>query len=586
MVGYSLGIDLGTSAVAAAVCDGATLEIVALGDRSALIPAAVYRRGSDGALIVGEHAASRTVSSPARVARDLKRRLGDPTPALLGDQYYPVAALLAELLGHVARTVAERYAEPPDRVALSCPASWDPARRALFADVARHAGLTDPLLVTEAEAAATQHAAAAGLTEGATVAVYDLGGGCFDAAVLGVRPGGLEVLGAPQGVGQLGGIDFDEALLHHVDGKTDGALSSLDIRYPRALAALARARQDCRVAKETLSVDTRAVVPVHLQDGYVEIRIRRSEFERLIQEQLGATVAALTEAVRSAALDPTSVGTVLLAGGSSRIPLVTKLVTTALGPPTAVHTLPAHGVALGAATLAWRSTGRATAQATAQTTGEISGQNTGQTVGQTARHAANSGHAPSPALVTAGAPSTDRARHRLQDERPPEPHPDSPADASPLRRPPELWAGALLLTLAILPVAILGVALIAQPIPIGLDIWRRVTDVELLGNLDTFATAFRGVGVLLTTLAASFTALAWLSALPRRGARTITTGLVVLEIVALVMIMDRLRPDPLSIAMVVLAAAGTVLVYLPRVEQYRRYVRQRDLRAQEQRSAG
>jgi len=555
-VGYSLGIDLGTTSVAAAVCDGAKIEIVALGDRSARIPAAVYRRGSDGALIVGEHAASRTVSSPSRVARDLKRRLGDPAPVLLGDLRYPVAALLAELLGHVLRTVAERYAEPPDRVALTCPASWDSARRALFTDVALRAGLAEPLLVTEADAAAAQHAAAEGLAEGHSLAVYDLGGGCFDAAVLHVRPDGLEVLGVPSGIEQLGGIDFDDALLRHVDGKTEGALSTLDTRHPRALATLARARQDCRVAKETLSVDNRAVVPVHLHDRYAEIRIRRSEFEGLIQEQLDATVAALTRTVQSAAVEPAEV---LMAGGSARMPLVAKMVTTALGAQTKVSTSPANGVALGAAALAWQSTR------------------------PVARPGSDPGQPPRPALVTAPAPNPDGAR--LPERRRPDADPPASPRQSPPRRPPELWVGAFLLTLAILPLAILGLALIVRPTPTGLDIWRQFNDVELVGDMGTLATLFRGIGVLLTTLAGSFAALAWLSALPRPGARTITTVLVVVEIVALVLIMGRLAPDPLGIAMVVLAAAGTVLGYLPRVEQYRRHVRQRDLQAHQRQSA-
>ncbi|HEX4249130.1 MAG TPA: Hsp70 family protein [Pseudonocardia sp.] len=549
-MGYSLGIDLGTTSVAAAVCDGATLEIVALGDRSARIPAAVYLRGSDGTLLVGEHAASRTVSSPTRVARDLKRRLGDPAPVLLGDRAYSVAALLGELLGQVVRTVADRYSEPPDRVVLTCPASWDAARRALLTDVAQRAGLTEPLLISEAEAAAAHHAAAEGLAEGHTLAVFDLGGGCFDAAVLRIGRDGPEVLGAPQGIEYLGGIDFDEALLRHVDGRTERSLSTLDGHNPRALPTIARARQDCRVAKETLSVDTRAVVPVQLQDRYAEVRIRRTEFEKLIREQLDATVAALTGAVQSAA-EPAEL---LLAGGSTRIPLVTKLVSAAV--PAPVRTSPTHGVALGAARLAWQSTRQAAPHAT-----------------DPAR----------PALVTASAPSTGGARHRLP-EPPDQLDADQPPAVRAVRRPPELWAGALLLTLAILPVAILGLALIVRPTSIGLDIWRQFTDVDLIGDLGTLATVFRGIGVLLATLAASFTALAWLSALPRRGARTITTGLVVIEILALILIMTRLRPTPLSITMLVLAAAGIVLVYLPRVEQYRRYARQRDLRAQQQRS--
>jgi hypothetical protein len=86
---YSLGVDLGTTFVAAAVVRGSRVEMVTLGDRTVVTPAVVYAR-DDGSLVTGEAANRRAVSSPERVGREFKRRLGDPTPVMLGGPFDPL----------------------------------------------------------------------------------------------------------------------------------------------------------------------------------------------------------------------------------------------------------------------------------------------------------------------------------------------------------------------------------------------------------------------------------------------------------------------------------------------------------------
>ena len=80
---YGLGVDLGTTFVAAAVARGSRMEMFTLGDRTVVTPAVVYAR-DDGSLVTGEAANRRAVSNPDRVGREFKRRLGDPTPVMLG----------------------------------------------------------------------------------------------------------------------------------------------------------------------------------------------------------------------------------------------------------------------------------------------------------------------------------------------------------------------------------------------------------------------------------------------------------------------------------------------------------------------
>ena len=353
---YSLGVDLGTTFVASAIAHGSRVEMFTLGDRTVVTPAVVYAR-DDGTLVTGEAANRRAVSSPDRVGREFKRRLGDPTPVMLGGAPHAVTALLAALLTDAVTRVTATEGGRPDHVVLTHPANWGPYRRELFDEVPQLAGLTEARMVTEPEAAAAHYAAARHLADGDTVAVYDLGGGTFDATVLrkrgsGTAAVGIDILGTPEGIERLGGVDFDDAILAHINYTSGGALSELDLSNPQTAIALARLRQDAILAKEALSVDTEATIPVFLPNRHFDVRLTRSEFEDMIRAQIESTIGALTRTLRSAHVGPDELSAVLLVGGSSRIPLVGQMITEALNRPTLVDAHPKYAVALGAATLA------------------------------------------------------------------------------------------------------------------------------------------------------------------------------------------------------------------------------------------
>jgi len=355
-VGYSLGVDLGTTFVAAAIAHGPRVEMFTLGDRTVVMPAAVYAR-DDGTLVTGEAANRRAVSNPERVGREFKRRLGDPTPVMLGGTPHAVTSLLAALLADAVSRVTATEGAPPDHMVLTHPANWGPYRRELFEEVPQLAGVPQARMVTEPEAAAAHYAFARHLANGDTVAVYDLGGGTFDATVLRKRgsdtsTGGIDILGTPEGIERLGGVDFDDAILAHINYSSGGALSELDLSNPQTSITLARLRQDCILAKEALSVDTEATIAVFLPNRHFDVRLTRSEFEDMIRAQIESTIGALTRTLRSANVEPADLSAVLLVGGSSRIPLVDRMITEALDRPTLVDAHPKYAVALGAATLA------------------------------------------------------------------------------------------------------------------------------------------------------------------------------------------------------------------------------------------
>jgi YVTN family beta-propeller protein len=351
LVSYSLGIDLGTTFVAAAFAKATTVEMFPLGGRSVVAPAAVYLRG-DGTLATGAAASRHAVSSPDRIGREFMSRLGDAMPVVLGGEPHAVTALLGIVLRDVVQKITENEGEPPDRVMLTHPASWGPFRRALFDEGAREAGLKNPSIVTEPEAAAAHYSASRQVDNGETIAVYDLGGRTFDATVLRQQPSGVQILGKPERIERLGGVDFDEAILSYVNDTVSGALTQLDMRHQPSIVALAEVRQDCILAKEALSTDTETTFAVSLPSQRFDVHLARSDFEDMARAPIESTIRALSRTLQSAQVEPTDLNAVLLVGGSSRIPLVARMVSAELGCPTVVDTHPQYVVALGAATLA------------------------------------------------------------------------------------------------------------------------------------------------------------------------------------------------------------------------------------------
>ena len=359
---YSLGVDLGTTFVAAAIARPSGVGMVSLSAQSVVAPALVHL-AEDGTFSTGDAARRRAITEPDRVGREFKRRLGDPTPIKLGHESFAVTELLGALLRDVLRQVIRLEREPPEQVVLTHPANWGPFRRGLFEEVPAiaelsaelsnaglgNADLSNTVTITEPAAAAAHYAAARYLHDGQIVGVYDLGGGTFDATILRGGPDGVEILGHPEGIERLGGADFDESVLEYVNYSTGGALDALDMTDPHSARAVARLRQDCVLAKESLSHDTETTIPVFLPDRHFEVTLTRSEFEGMVRGPIESTTQALVRALRAATLEPSDLSAVLLVGGSSRIPLVAELVGQELGCRTLVDTHSKFTVALGAA---------------------------------------------------------------------------------------------------------------------------------------------------------------------------------------------------------------------------------------------
>src|SRR5438270_8033453 len=178
-MGYWLGIDVGNTVTAAAVCRAAEpAEVVSLGNGSVAGPS-VVDPGEPGRLVVGQAAHQRAVTDPDRVVRAFTGRIGDEVPMVIGGRAYTAAQLSAMLARWVVDQVAVQQGGPADGIVMTHPATWGDYKRAVLAAALTAEGLDQVRLCPESEAAGAGHAG-----PGRTLAVYDLGGTTFDATVI------------------------------------------------------------------------------------------------------------------------------------------------------------------------------------------------------------------------------------------------------------------------------------------------------------------------------------------------------------------------------------------------------------------
>ncbi|GAB3240318.1 Hsp70 family protein [Kineosporia babensis] len=350
-----MGIDVGTAFTAAAVGRAGTLQMVRLGTNAPLL-ASLVGMHPDGSLTVGDPAAEAAgrAQVPAHVFR---RRLGDSTPIAVGPRSCTAGELLATLVSTVLERVTAQQGGPPGRVVVTFPAAWGPYRREQLAEVARHAGIprSEVTLLTEGEAVAAHYLSTRPPAGPAPIAVYDVGGSTFDATVVRTfrrRPTGpptVGVIGVPESLEWFGGVDLDEAIVRHLDTDTDGALSMLDARRPEDAAVLRRVREACRRAKEELSESTEVRIETELGRP---VPLSRAQLEQWIRPNLEAGLPTLRRVIEAAGLQPGDLGTVLLVGGTARVPLVATMVAEDLGRSVIIPPGTQYGAALGAALIA------------------------------------------------------------------------------------------------------------------------------------------------------------------------------------------------------------------------------------------
>jgi hypothetical protein len=359
-VGYRLGIDLGaTTAVAVVVDDAGTVRAVPLG-REAVVPAAVLV-DANGSVRCGEDAIAGAAGAPDRLVRRFVQRIGDEVPITAGpaggvhlrlNAQDITAAMVAWVVARA--TAAQRSV--PEAVALVHPAGWAAHKLELMQRALDARGLGAVRLVNAAAAAGHVWVRGVPVASGDAFAIFDLGGESIGATVLRVDPDGRAwPLGVPVSRPDLGGVDFDDAVLRHVLEVLDPAVREAlsDDAANAGAPAPDALRQACRTAKETLSAATDATVEVNAGGRRVPTRITRAEFEARIAEVTRRGVDVLLDAVAAAGLRPGDLSGVMLCGGTSAVPLIAQQLTSRLGPAVRLvrEPHPAFTAAAGAALL-------------------------------------------------------------------------------------------------------------------------------------------------------------------------------------------------------------------------------------------
>ena len=375
-MGKVVGIDLGTTNSLVAYVENGRPVVIRDESGDALVPS-VVSIGADGTTFVGREAQRRLLTAPSRSVYSVKRFMGRGIEDVRGEAALLPFRVSGEAGGVVRIGIADREFTPPeisafvlrelkrraeehfqkkgefdfevDRAVITVPAYFNDAQRTATRDAGRLAGLEVLRIINEPTAASLAY----GLDERnrGTIAVYDLGGGTFDISILRVEDGVFQVL-STNGDTHLGGDDIDRLLVELVLEEVRGA-GPAGAPAPRdsgpAIETIRRAaiqaKWDLSDVEETeIRIEPSPAVPA----GYRK-RITRAEFEHIIHPLIERTLEPCRQALADAGLEPKNIDEAVLVGGSTRIPLVRRLVHELFGRTPHSELNPDEVVALGAA---------------------------------------------------------------------------------------------------------------------------------------------------------------------------------------------------------------------------------------------
>ena len=359
-----VGIDLGTTNSLVAIIHPETKQPVALKehDSSSLVPSVVHF-DVFGNPEVGQGAKRFLETDPANTIFSAKRLMGksykdvsqsagyftykvidDNTDALVkvqvGSSFYSPTDLSSFILAELKKRAEHILKTPVTKAVITVPAYFNDAQRQATRDAGKLAGLDVLRIVNEPTAASLAYGLGLEKEGETTIAVYDLGGGTFDISILKITDGVFDVL-STNGDTYLGGDDIDRAIIDYWL-----AQKSIDIKVlqtnPNLLQTI---RLSAEEAKKALSSSDQFETTI---EGEV-YQITKSVFEGLIATIIGKTIDCCKNALADAKLNAAQIDSIVMVGGSTRIPAVKEAVASFFGKPVNDSINPDEVVALGAA---------------------------------------------------------------------------------------------------------------------------------------------------------------------------------------------------------------------------------------------
>ena len=371
MASKMIGIDLGTTNSCVAVVEGGEPKVIINEEGARTTPSIVAFSDGGGEVLVGGSAKRQAVANPENTVYSNKRLMGrrfgeieseteslaykvvkskksDAWVEVEGKQYSP-PQISAHVLMKLKKAAEDHLGSAVGEAVITVPAYFNDSQRQATKDAGKIAGLDVKRIINEPTAAALAYGF--DKKKEGMVVVYDLGGGTFDVSVLEVGNNVIEVK-STNGDTHLGGDDFDRRVMDYIvsEFRKD---SGIDLGGDKM--AVQRLREAAEKAKIELSntVETEVNLPFITADSsgpkHLVMKITRSKFEQLIEDLVKGTLRPCEQALRDAGLRSGEITEVILVGGSTRIPLVQKLVTDFFGKDPGRGINPDEVVAMGAA---------------------------------------------------------------------------------------------------------------------------------------------------------------------------------------------------------------------------------------------
>jgi len=344
-----LGIDLGTTNSAFAVMEGGDPEIIVNGEGDRTTPSVVAFTDDDERL-VGKPAKNQAVQNPERTIQSIKRHMGEEEYTVdVDDDEYTPEQISAMILQKIKRDAEEYLGDEVEKAVITVPAYFNDRQRQATKDAGEIAGFEVERIVNEPTAASMAY----GLDDESdqTVLVFDLGGGTFDVSVLDLGGGVYEVV-ATNGDNDLGGDDWDQAIIDHLAAEFESD-HGVDLREDRqALQRLKDAAEEAKVelsSRKETDINLPFITATDSGPIHLETSLTRAKFESLTSDLLDRTVEPTEQALSDAGYTKDDIDEVILVGGSTRMPQVQEKVEDLVGQEPKKNVNPDEAVALGAA---------------------------------------------------------------------------------------------------------------------------------------------------------------------------------------------------------------------------------------------